>query len=778
MSAPTTTATGPTTATGKRRVAFASYVDDNYLPGFLTLLRSLVLNNPRTCPDFVVLYDDLGPAAVSAIRRLYPRIVLRRVDPARYDDYVKGDQGSYLVRKAYFVLDVFRMSDYDTVIALDTDMVVLGDLGELLELREGIGAVEQFFPEGGAGRLNSGLLVVNREYLTGEFAARLDEVGRSGDYDVEKHDQGVLNAVLDGDFVRLDSRFNFVKRRLEGDLPVPDDVVVLHFTGRHKPWNGGEVGYERAEEVWRRYDLDDRELYRAFCALPGDKHPELVVHYGTRLVEECGADSATLLATGTALHSMGRYDEAVDVLLRVRDPKGVLDPRHNLALGRALMAVSRYDEAEARLLLATQDPAVAASAFGLLAECAWIRGDRQHQVAYARAGLDADPTDRKSGLLLRRARAEERRTAPGADPAEQLAHVAFYMDDQGNAGDKVLPESVRLVFDADASPRRWHSVHAHRLFDEPLLEEVNARRGLVIGGGGLFIPDTSPNGNSRWQWNVPDETLERITVPVVVFAVGYNVFDGQSYAHRRFVESLRLLVRGSVFFGLRNHGSIERVRALLPADLAERVVYQPCPTTVARNLVAGWQEPVERAETVLLNCAYDRSGLRFGHDYGHFLKEMADAVTALRERADVRYAAHIASDEKFVFDLRREHGISLPVVPMYDMSNAEIWAAYTDCRLVVGMRGHAGMIPFGCGTPIISLISHPKLAYFLDDIGRPDWGVSIHDRRLGAVLTERATAVLDDHRAMVDDVAKCQQKLWTITQNNLERLREPLGLAL
>ena len=30
----------------KRRIAFASYVDEIYLPGFLTLLRSLALTNP------------------------------------------------------------------------------------------------------------------------------------------------------------------------------------------------------------------------------------------------------------------------------------------------------------------------------------------------------------------------------------------------------------------------------------------------------------------------------------------------------------------------------------------------------------------------------------------------------------------------------------------------------------------------------------------------------------------------------------------------------------
>ncbi|HLU98405.1 MAG TPA: polysaccharide pyruvyl transferase family protein [Thermobifida alba] len=778
MSDPTTQQTGRATPVGKRRVAFASYVDEEHLPGFLVLLRSLVLSNPGICPDYVVLHDGLGPAAFSAIRRLYPRIVPRRVDPTRYDAYLGGDGDGSPARGSYFFLDAFRPAGHDTLIVLDTDLVVLKDLRELLELREGLAAVERYPAEGGPGQLDSGLLVVNREYLTGEFAERLDEIGRSGGHTVEHRGRGVLNAALGGGFVRLDPRFNFVKQRLDGDLPVPDDVRVLHFAGRHKPWRGGEAGYDRAEAVWHRYDLDDQEFYRAFCALPGDRHPELVVHYGTRLTEEYGADAAVLLATGTALHSLGRYEQAVEVLRRVRDPRGVLDPRVNLALGRALMAVSHYAEAEARLLLASRDPGTAASAFGLLAECAWIRGDRRRQVAHAVAGLDADPTDRKSRLLLRRARAEERRAAVTADPARQFAHVAFYMDDQGNAGDKVLPEAVRLVFDSDTSAARWHPVHVHRLFDASALREVNARRGVVVGGGGLFIPDTSPNGNSRWQWNVPDAVLRQITVPLVVFAVGYNAFEGQGYSYRRFTESLRLLADRSVFFGLRNHGSIERVRALLPGDLAERVVYQPCPTTVARHLVADWREPAERAETVLLNCAYDRSGLRFGYDYGNFLDQMARAVTALRGRAEVRYAAHIADDEKFVFDLRREHGITLPVVPMYDMTTTEVRETYTDCRLVIGMRGHAGMIPFGCGTPILSLVSHPKLAYFLDDVGRPEWGVSVHDRRLGAVLVERASALLDDHRAAVDDVAKCQQRLWTITQNNLERLREPLGLPL
>ncbi|MCX2928265.1 glycosyltransferase [Streptomyces sp. NEAU-W12] len=754
--------------TGKRRVAFASYVDENYLPGFLALLRSLALSNPGVCEDFVVLHDDLRPGSIARIRALHPRIVLRRVNTEHYDTYKKGDQDNYLVRKAYFILDVFRLREYDTIITLDTDMVVLRDLGELLRLREGLAAVPQFFY--GQHKLNSGLLVIQREYLSDAFCARLDATGRSGDYELDKHDQGILNAVLDGDFVRLDARYNFVKRRLSGDLPVPEDTAILHFTGRHKPWQGGEAGYGQAEDRWRGFDLSDAEFQAAYLAQPGGHHHDLLVHLGTPHVART-KDVESARKVAAAHIAAGDYQDAVDILSSVHIPLDAAWPHE--VLGHALMSVSRYDEAKAQLLLAAAAPNRAATAYARLAQVAWVHGDDATSLRHATAGISVDPTHRSSRLWAQRAASVPERELGGA--GDQLAHVAFYMDRQGNAGDKLLPETVRLGFGPDTTSRRWHSVHAHRLFDEAALERVNARRGLVIGGGGLFIPDTMPNGNSAWQWNVPDEHLRAVDVPIMVYAVGFNAFDGQSYRAGRFRESLRLLVEKSSFFGLRNHGSIAKVRSMLPDHLHDKVRFQPCPTTVSRQLVPGWTDPAEREDTVLLNAAYDRAGLRFGHDYGHFLAEIAKAVRGIGAHTEVRCVAHSLDDERIAFDLRREHGISLPVIPMYDFDNDGIRDLYAKTRLVIGMRGHAGMIPFGVGTPIISLISHPKMAYFLADIERPEWGVSVHDRNLGAVLTERATGILDRHAATVADVHERQQSLWKVTEANAADLRAILG---
>ncbi|SEG29875.1 Polysaccharide pyruvyl transferase family protein WcaK [Actinacidiphila yanglinensis] len=754
---PSTPAAGLSAAalTGKRRIAFVTWTDAARLPGLLALLRSLALTNQTVCEDFLVLHDELPDDAAARIATFHPRAELRCTgaeSAARRASYAKAS-GDAAGPEAFGVLEAFRVRDYDTVIVLDTAQVARGPLDRLLTLCRGLAAAPYRDDGDGPG---TDVLVVQREYLTDAFCARLDAVALEGAYPQERAAAGVLARALDDGFVPLDTRGVFE----------PAAGQDRHGASGQRADGEGDIALD---------EDSDAAFRAAFMALSGAAHHDLLVHFGTPHTARTG-DVGCARRVAAAHVAAGEYQDAVDLLGSVRIP--VDDAWPHEVYGQALMSVSRDAEARAHLRLATASPNWAPPAFARLAQIAWVRGEDSAARELALAGLDADPTHRPSRQMLLRTAAGDGPVgqvgageAEPADPREQLAHVAFYMPQQGNAGDKVLPEAVRLTFGPDAGPRRWHSLHAHRLFDPAALERVNARRGLVIGGGGLFLPDTMPNGNSAWQWNVPDDLLRRIDVPIAVYAVGFNVFDGQSYRHERFRSALRLLAEKAAFFGLRNHGSIAQVRRLLPPELHGKVRFQPCPTTVTRHLVPGWTDPERRDETILLNAAYDRAGLRFGHDYGHFLAELASSVRALDKLAEVRCVAHTVEDERIAYDLRREHGVSLPVVPMYDFDSDGIRAAYARTKLVIGMRGHAGMVPFGCGTPIISLISHPKMAYFLADIERPEWGVSVHDRDLSAHLTERATALLTDHAAAVADVHERQDALWRVTQDNAEALR-------
>ena len=114
-------------------------------------------------------------------------------------------------------------------------------------------------------------------------------------------------------------------------------------------------------------------------------------------------------------------------------------------------------------------------------------------------------------------------------------------------------------------------------------------------------------------------------------------------------------------------------------------------------------------------------------------------------------------------------GIKCEVVKMnkLHLSMPEYVKLYSEPDLVIGMRGHAQMIPFGCGTPIISLVSHDKLQWFLDDIGHQEYGIEIHDPKLGAKLYKKATDILNNSNKFASELDVAKNKLFDITKAEL-----------
>lgn len=426
-----------------------------------------------------------------------------------------------------------------------------------------------------------------------------------------------------------------------------------------------------------------------------------------------------------------------------------------LLLVKVLRALSRYDTARDVLQLAHHSATTASRAAAEEAEIAWIQHDYQRGVELATYALRANLANRKAEVVLRRC-AEPITPAPAQAPTGGVGHVAFYVSDGGNFGDAALPVAVRESIESVTGPTDWLPVHAHQLFDEARLELVNAQRSLIVGGGGLFLPDTAPNANSGWQWNVPADLLRRITVPVNVYAVGYNLFPGQSFHGDLFKRNLITLAEQARMIGLRNNGSIAAVRSQLPDRLATKLRFVPCPTTILEHIRPGLAPAVPGSGTVLLNAAFDRAERRFGDSYDTFLAAMRQFVAAVRGLgAELRFAAHLPADERLVRDLRDDFGLQLPVEPFYDMTLDEGYARYRSASVVVGMRGHATMIPFGLGTPVLSIVSHPKMRYFLDDIGRPEWAFDVDRADLGAALGERVADILaheDDYRSDVSEL--------------------------
>lgn len=366
-----------------------------------------------------------------------------------------------------------------------------------------------------------------------------------------------------------------------------------------------------------------------------------------------------------------------------------------------------------------------------------------------------------------------------------ITHVGIHDSANKNAGDTLLFQEVRNAIDTAIPDVSWE---LRQLWD-PLHNEatdiINKTSGVVIGGGGLLLRDQAgaDASASGWQWNTTSEALRRIKVPIVVFGIGYNRFRTQDEFDEPFAEHLQTLVSQAAFFGLRNNGSIRAVSEYVGPDLADKLKLQPCPTTVLHHIRPELRANVDahrEANKKLLrfNVAFDRPEMRFGQDEPAKLDLLAKAMLHADQTGwDIHITCHKTLDLQ-ILPYLDSVGVSYVVDDLTDANPQEILEAYCQSDLTVGLRGHAQMIPFGLRTPIISVISHDKMAWFLDDLGHPEWGVEIGDLDLVEQLCSRIDDVAENPDRYEAKLAAAETKLWELTRQNLAQIRSALSTGL
>ena len=363
---------------------------------------------------------------------------------------------------------------------------------------------------------------------------------------------------------------------------------------------------------------------------------------------------------------------------------------------------------------------------------------------------------------------------------KEISQVTYYK--VGNLGDTVLSQCVRRTLRLLCGFKTYNLIVVNKPVTDDTIMRINKTKMLVIGGGGLFLPDTNANSISGWQWAISEDQLQRIKVPVILYTVGYNYFRGQS-SNELFEKNLRLIISKSQFVGLRNNGSCQAVKSILEDGAQDNVsrslpeiVYQPCTTTLIRQIYPELP-PKKRTGKIGINIAFDREKLRFGDDQELILTQIAKAMKTLVGRNyKLYYIAHAGIDLRFVPYLKKE-GVRFKEINMSSWLPQKAIRFYNEIDCVFGMRGHAQMIPFGVNCEIISLGSHEKMRWFLDDIDSLDWYVEL--RQSPETLSERIVDTFTriheiEPEKTKERLLKAQEKLWKISQTNAMRINEIL----
>lgn len=352
------------------------------------------------------------------------------------------------------------------------------------------------------------------------------------------------------------------------------------------------------------------------------------------------------------------------------------------------------------------------------------------------------------------------------DAALCLFHISF--PSVSNAGDTALSTAVRDLYNKTFEKVSWKLFKASRKVSEAVIREINKTDAVIIGGHGMFLPDTNANSISNWVFACSEKQYDEIKVPIIVFAVGYNFFPGQRRS-KLFESNVRKLVERSAFFGLRNGGSIREIQSFLDDDLKERVIYQPCPTMVARYLYPDLH-PKSNSNKVAFNVALDRANMRMGDRVNTILDQIARAMCNIAQKGyEVHFITHLCAEISFLKCMDKYSF-------RYQFHDASTWDIgrlmrfYNNMDVVIGMRGHGIWIPFGVNCQIISLGNQNKTRWFLEDINALDWYIDIIDEpeTLSERIVQKFTEIHEVHGEETNRrLHEAQDKLWEISCRNM-----------
>lgn len=251
---------------------------------------------------------------------------------------------------------------------------------------------------------------------------------------------------------------------------------------------------------------------------------------------------------------------------------------------------------------------------------------------------------------------------------------------------------------------------------------------LLVGGGGLLMPGDGFRTRSGWQFNISLEDLSKLMVPLVVYGIGYNLFPGDEEVFDvPTFEHIKATYETAELFSVRDSGTRDWLKGNVGVDTD--VIPDPamfCPHAFSR--------PAGLAADhfyIGLNWAGDRGNQRFPPDGSarNVIKEVAHVLSAflrVKGGGKVVYIPHVGIyDGAWADDFEACLGDNF-----YNVAEGIPWlfpeslvqvplfvGIYAHMDIVVGMRGHSNIIPFGLGIPAIGFGNHMKNQFFAKSIG-------------------------------------------------------------
>jgi polysaccharide pyruvyl transferase WcaK-like protein len=323
----------------------------------------------------------------------------------------------------------------------------------------------------------------------------------------------------------------------------------------------------------------------------------------------------------------------------------------------------------------------------------------------------------------------------------KILHLASHI---GNIGDNashigfrtILPEVVDEPYSVENLEIRKFYKHYGQsdkaFFNDDFAAFANKFDLLVIGGGGFldFWVEGSETGTTI---NISDRVLRKLRVPLMIVSVGciphHEIPDGNVGRFKNFLDSL--LARKNTLVAVRNDGSKGVLKEYFGARYEHAV-----PEVLDHGFYYkndGRAYVPSGRPYILINTTLDQVNMvnmKTGRiDKAKYIDEMREVIKYLLDKTeyDLVFASHIYKDIQAsqlllegIDDFAIRSRIVLTPYVQGDDGCNQIFSAYKNARLVIGMRFHANVCSIAMDVPSIGIAALDRVSSVYENLGLGD----------------------------------------------------------
>lgn len=307
-----------------------------------------------------------------------------------------------------------------------------------------------------------------------------------------------------------------------------------------------------------------------------------------------------------------------------------------------------------------------------------------------------------------------------------MKKVFWWAGHSRNFGDLVLiQQQKQLIQSLSKEPIEFIPLCCHTKsdgtipeIDAALLEQINAEGDmLMVGSGGQILPDLERHGN--WLFNIREDLIKKIQVPLVLYGIGVNIFKYQKWTHKdqqHMWRHINLCCEKADLVSVRDSitkSQLKKHNVKLIGD----------PAYLLSNLQLSTPSYKPKNKHIVgIVWGGDRFKGRYGpKNVKIILKDLADNIKTTFPDSYVICIPHTAlwdvADQIFLeSQFSQDKVIPISVLPDIEANIPKLLNAYKLCDFVISSRWHGVVIPAALGIPVLPFGNNAKQVVLSDDV--------------------------------------------------------------